>query len=267
VLGELRHARARAAAAVEADHERGRFRAVAVLREVEVEGPVEAAVAKSSIDERVVVGGAGGGESEEEEASDESEAVHGGDLPRRQYRREEALVPEPEPEWPHALAAAEGRGGDPLMRVRPVTKEDVPAVVSLVRTTLAEFGLTFGEGSDTDEQVKCLPESYDQGGGGFWVAEDEGGVLLGTCGVYPVTPGDMELRKMYLSPAARGKGVGKRLLEESIAFCRARGARRMVLDTIEEMTRAIAFYERNGFVRDDAQVRGERCSRGYVRLL
>ena len=41
----------------------------------------------------------------------------------------------------------------------------------------------------------------------------------------------------------------------------------MVLDTVEEMTRAIAFYEANGFVRDDSYIRGSRCSRAYVRAL
>jgi putative acetyltransferase len=75
----------------------------------------------------------------------------------------------------------------------------------------------------------------------------------------------MELRKMYLHPGARGTGLGKRLLEESVSWCRARGVGRIVLDTTEQMTRAIAFYEANGFVRDDEQVRGSRCSRGYAR--
>jgi hypothetical protein len=37
----------------------------------------------------------------------------------------------------------------------------------------------------------------------------------------------------------------------------------VVLDTTHSMSAAIAFYERNGFVRDDAQIRGARCSRGY----
>jgi putative acetyltransferase len=77
----------------------------------------------------------------------------------------------------------------------------------------------------------------------------------------------MELRKMYLHPRTRGTGLGKLLLEESIAWCRAQGAGRVVLDTTEQMTRAIAFYEANGFVRDDAQVRGIRCSRGYARRI
>lgn len=143
----------------------------------------------------------------------------------------------------------------------------MPAVVALVRETLAEFGLRFGEGSKTDEELARLPASYEDAGGAFWVAVDAGGRLVGTCGVFPVAPGDMELRKMYLHPSSRGTGLGKRLLEESVAWCRERGAGRIVLDTTEQMTRAIAFYEANGFVRDDGQVRGSRCSRGYSRRI
>jgi ribosomal protein S18 acetylase RimI-like enzyme len=41
----------------------------------------------------------------------------------------------------------------------------------------------------------------------------------------------------------------------------------MVLDTTEAMGAAIEFYERHGFVRDDAQIRGARATRGYVRRL
>ena len=48
---------------------------------------------------------------------------------------------------------------------------------------------------------------------------------------------------------------------------RTKGGTRIVLDTIEEMTRAISFYEAHGFVRDDCQVRGSRCTRGYARTL
>lgn len=151
--------------------------------------------------------------------------------------------------------------------VRPVTAEDVPRVASLIRSTLAEFGLTFGEGSETDAQVLALPASYTARSGAFWVATDAEGSLLGTCGVYPVGDGDWELRKMYLDGASHGRGVGKLLLDAALEFARAAGGRRMVLDTTEQMTRAIAFYESQGFVRDDAQIRGNRCSRGYVRAL
>jgi len=162
-----------------------------------------------------------------------------------------------------AERGASGRAAPGGVRLREVTAADVPAVVELVREVLAEFGLEFGVGSPTDEEVMALPGSYQAGGGLFWVVEDERGALLGTCGIHPLGPDTMELRKMYLRPAARGRGVGRLLLDEAIAAARARGARRMVLDTIERMEGARRLYERTGFVRDDDQIRGARCTVGY----
>ena len=40
-----------------------------------------------------------------------------------------------------------------------------------------------------------------------------------------------------------------------------------MLDTTHPMIAAIAFYESHGFVRDDAQIRGSRCHRGYAKAL
>ncbi|MFO0579239.1 MAG: GNAT family N-acetyltransferase [Polyangia bacterium] len=147
--------------------------------------------------------------------------------------------------------------------VRPITAPDVDAVVRLVSATLAEFGLTFGVGSSTDDEVRALPGSYTERGGAFFVAVDESGAVFGTAGVSPVAPQVFELRKMYLVPAARGLGLGARLFDACLAFCRAHSARHVVLDTIDGMKDAIAFYERRGFVQDDSQIRGARCTRGY----
>jgi putative acetyltransferase len=151
--------------------------------------------------------------------------------------------------------------------IRPVRTDEVAGVVELVRSVLGEFGLAFGDGSATDEQLAGLPGSYQGRGGRFWVAVADGGAILGTCGVFPVGVDAFELRKMYLAPAARGVGLGRRLLDEAITFARERGARKLALDTTEQMARAIRFYEANGFVRDDAQIRGARCSRGYALTL
>lgn len=150
-----------------------------------------------------------------------------------------------------------------LVEVRPVRAKDVDAVVALVRDVLAEFDLEFGAGSSTDEALLALPASYDEHGGAFWVAEHDG-AIIGSCGVYPVADGTYELRKMYLHPKARGLGVGKRLLDRATSWARQRGGRRIVLDTTEQMTRAIVFYEAHGFVRDDQEIRGARCTRGYA---
>lgn len=154
------------------------------------------------------------------------------------------------------------------LEIRDVSAADIPDIVDHVGSVLAEFGLTFGVGSPTDDQLRGLPASYADHGGAFWVAHLDG-KLVGTCGVFPVdaATGTFELRKMYLRPAARGHGVGTKLLETAVAWVRARGGTRIGLDTIEEMTRAIAFYEAHGFVRDDSQMRADRCTRGYVRVL
>lgn len=150
--------------------------------------------------------------------------------------------------------------------VRRVRATDVPAVIALVRDVLAEFGLELGKGAKTDDDLPKLPESYDDHGGAFWVAVGAG-EIIGTCGVFPVGEDTLELRKMYLRPSARGLRLGKRLLDEALRFARANSVKRIVLDTTHQMTRAIAFYEANGFVRDDSEIRGARCSRGYVRIL
>jgi len=154
----------------------------------------------------------------------------------------------------------------PAVEVREVVGTDVPAVVDLVTRVLAEFGLVFGVGATTDDHLHQLPASYTHGGGRFWVAFVDG-TLAGTCGVYPIDAETYELRKMYLWPTARGLGIGRRLLELSVEWTQAQGGKRLVLDTVEQMTSAIRFYEAHGFVRDDAQKRGPRCSRGYRREL
>ena len=155
---------------------------------------------------------------------------------------------------------------DASLAIRPAAEADVSAVIGLVTEVLGEFGLEFGKGAATDEQLRSLPASYTSGGGAFWVAV-RGEEVLGTCGVFPVGSAVYELRKMYLLPASRGLGLGRRLLEVAVAWVRARGGTHLVLDTVEQMASAISFYEAHGFVRDDAQIRGARCTRGYVRTL
>ncbi|MSP92823.1 MAG: GNAT family N-acetyltransferase [Myxococcales bacterium] len=168
--------------------------------------------------------------------------------------------------WIETLLGIDKRWPLPIT-LRPVGRADVGAAIDLVARVLGEFALTFGDGSSTDLQMRALPQSYVEAGGMFWVALSQSGHVVGTCGVYPVAPATLELRKMYVEPELRGRGVGARLLAEAVAFARAHGTTRLVLDTTEQMKAAIAFYEMNGFVRDDAQVRGERCSRGYSMTL
>ncbi|MFD8236523.1 GNAT family N-acetyltransferase [Streptomyces sp. NPDC059696] len=99
-----------------------------------------------------------------------------------------------------------------------------------------------------------------QGDGGVvnLVAEDAGGGLAGWACHGPYREGevrtrDAELYALYAHPDRVGRGVGRALLTESVARCRAAGHGSLLLWVLKENVRARRFYERAGFRADGAE--------------
>lgn len=63
----------------------------------------------------------------------------------------------------------------------------------------------------------------------------------------PLSLSETALQGMALLPEVRGQGVGRRVMERVIDEARARGARELVLEVIEQNTAAVRLYERMGF--------------------
>jgi putative acetyltransferase len=149
------------------------------------------------------------------------------------------------------------------MKIRSATNADAKKIRELVFAVLAEYGLK-GDPDGTDADLNDIEANYFANGGLFEVVENEEGKLIGTVGLYAKADRVCELRKMYLLAETRGKGLGKQLMARVIEQARARGFRRIELETASPLIEAIALYTRFGFHRVECAHLASRCDQAYA---
>ena len=136
------------------------------------------------------------------------------------------------------------------MLLRLATPQDCQTITRLIDGVLREYGdeicLT---GADRD--LMDITGHYEQLGGAFVVLDDEG-TIRGTHAVVPDgTRQDVFfLRRLYLEQALRGGVWGIRLMDWTLEWATAHGARRIELWTDTRFERAHAFFRRCGFQPD-----------------
>jgi len=102
------------------------------------------------------------------------------------------------------------------------------------------------------EEIDRITAYYGQRHGGFWVAIQKDKVV-GTFGLERSSPDSMELRRMYVDPGARRRGVARQMLRFAEDECRRRKIFRLELSTSEVQEAALSFYRNSGYrlMRED----------------
>lgn len=133
--------------------------------------------------------------------------------------------------------------------VRRATAAEIP----IVRELLVEYSATLGVDlcfQDFAAELAGLPGEYAPPRGALLVADDLGGCVA----LRALDERTAEMKRLYVRPSHRGRGLGRRLAEAVIAEARALGYRSLKLDTLPSMAEAQRMYETMGF-RDTAAYR------------
>jgi putative acetyltransferase len=143
---------------------------------------------------------------------------------------------------------------------------DRSGAVAVIQQVLAEYGLQW-EPEEADQDVVEVEKYYQQTGGEFWVVV-QGTAIVGTAAYYPIARGEkaVEIRKMYLLPSVRGRGLGSYLLEELEKAITAAGWQQIWIETATVLEGAVYLYERRGYLPTTG-VETTRCDRIYIKSL
>jgi putative acetyltransferase len=129
------------------------------------------------------------------------------------------------------------------------------AELEVVRSLFREYADSLGFSlsfQGFEEELAGLPGPYAPPPGRLMLAfteagEGAAGEPAGCAALRPLEPGVCELKRMYIPPAFRGRGLGRLLAERLLAEARRAGYESIRLDTIDTMKEALGLYRSLGF--------------------
>jgi putative acetyltransferase len=129
------------------------------------------------------------------------------------------------------------------VRREPVTSAVASALISALN---AELTLQYPE--EGANHFRLDAEEVEDGRGAFLVAYDRGRPT-GCGAIRRLDESRAEIKRMYVDPAARGRGIGRTILDALEAEAKKLGVSRVVLETGERQMTAMRLYESAGFAR------------------
>lgn len=135
------------------------------------------------------------------------------------------------------------------MILRKIQPQDNEQIAKVIRDIFEELNAPKEGTAYADPILDQLYEEYQKPKSVYFVIEHEEKVVGGG-GLAPLenaTEEFCELQKMYLAPQARGLGLGKEIIEKSLAFAKEEGFLKCYLETLPFMKDARKLYEKMGF--------------------
>ncbi len=123
---------------------------------------------------------------------------------------------------------------------------DFQIAVQLFKEYASEIGIDL-EFQNFSKELENLKDQYSRPKGAIFIVRHNTSSVSGCFGIRALEGLICELKRMYLKTEARGFGIGKLMLEKSIAIGKELGYQKMRLDTLSTMYSAIELYKKTGF--------------------
>lgn len=137
------------------------------------------------------------------------------------------------------------------MEIRAVQQSDNLKLANLIRQVFEEYDAPRQNTVYSDATTDQLYQTIDNPKAALFVALHQN-EIVGCCGIYPTQglPNHCaELVKFYLSAKARGLGIGKALMEKSIAQAKQLGYQQIYLESFPQFEKAVNIYLKQGFTK------------------
>jgi putative acetyltransferase len=137
-----------------------------------------------------------------------------------------------------------------VLKAFSLSQAETPAQIDQARELFLEYAQSLGFSlcfQNFDKELASLPGDYAPPEGRLLLAQYQG-QFAGCVALHKLEDDICEMKRLYLRPQFRGKGLGRVLADRIIAEAREIGYRCMRLDTVEPVMKdAVAMYRRIGF--------------------
>ena len=130
-----------------------------------------------------------------------------------------------------------------IVEYRPELKDGVIDLILTIQNVEAGLDISLEQQPD----LVSIESNYLQAGGGFWVAVNGQGQVIGSVGLQRETESVSVLKKFFVKDGYRGAGVAAALFDRLIAFADLRCVKTIILDTPSVAIRSHSFYRKKGF--------------------